>query len=144
MKNAFVKTYELVKTLDARIDAATTDDERNAIRNEYEDATAWIDKQGGFTHTIWNNCRHALDNGNSLIDLNCSISKKNIVHVVECLRKNGVTEFTFSSTWNGAVDTAWFLQQNGCILSGIVEIRGDRILFTTEHEKIHAYLFKLN
>lgn len=143
MKNAFVKTYEFVKTLNVRMDAATTDDERNAICKEYQDATAWIDEQGNFACTIWNNCQRTFDNGNSRIDLNDNISSKNIVPFIECLRKNGVTEFTFSSTWSSAVDTAWLLQQNGCTLSGLVEINGDRIPFTKEHEKLHAYLFKL-
>ena len=37
MKNAFVETYKAVKTLATRIEAATTEEEKNSIRKECED-----------------------------------------------------------------------------------------------------------
>lgn len=53
MKNAFVETYKAVKTLATRIEAATTEEEKNSIRKECEDVTAWIDEQGKDACYIW-------------------------------------------------------------------------------------------
>lgn len=33
--------------------------------------------------------------------------------MIGALRENGVSHFTFSSGWSGAVDTAWLFTQNG-------------------------------
>lgn len=141
MKNAFVETYKAVKTLTTRFEAATTEEEKNSIRKECEGMTAWIDEQGKDACYIWRSCKRSLDNGNIVINLNTNAASDSLV---ECLRKNGVSEFTFSSDWSSAIESVWFFHQNGCTLAGMVEINGDCLLFSKEHEKLPAFLFKLN
>lgn len=141
MKNAFVETYKAVKTLATRIEAATTEEEKNSIRKECEDVTTWIDEQGKDACYIWHSCERSLDNGNIAINLNTNAASDSLI---ECLRKNGVSEFTFSSGWSGAIESVWFFQQNGCTLAGMIEVNGDRLPLSKEHEKMPAFLFKLN
>lgn len=82
-----------------------------------------------------------MDNGNIVINLNTNAASDSLI---ECLRKNGVSEFTFSSGWSGAIESVWFFQQNGCTLAGMIEVNGDCLPLSKEHEKMPAFLFKLN
>ena len=93
---------------------------------------------------IWREYEKALQNGNDRLDLSDCIWDKDAKDLIDCIRENGITEFTFSSGWSGAVDTAWLFQKNGCTLAGLVEINGAEKLFSEEREKLHAYLFKVN
>ena len=103
--------------------------------------TAWIDEQGKDACYIWHSCERSLDNGNIVINLNTNAASDSLI---ECLRKNGVSEFTFSSGWSGAIESVWFFQQNGCTLAGMIESTVIASRSPKTHEKMPAFLFKLN
>ena len=145
MKNAFLETYKATKALATRLEAAATEEEKDLVRKEYKDVIAWLYEDGDAACQIWPSCRRSYNNGNLLIDLDDNVSKDNVSEIVSCLRNNGVTKFTFSSTWSGAIESAWLFQQNGCTLVGLVEVIGDNLLpHSNEHEKMPALLFKLD
>ena len=64
---------------------------------------------------------------------------------IETLKKLGFKNFTFSSTWSSAVETAWIFTQNGCSLKGLIEINSPYKDFMGEgYEKAHGYLFSID
>ncbi len=144
MKNIFTETYNRIEELKIQFDAAATEEKKESLRAEYHETMKGIEEQGATAMRIWREYEKALENGNERLDLNDSIWDKDVKNLIDCIRENGITEFTFSSGWSGAVDTAWLFQQNGCILAGMIEINGGEKVFSEEHEKLHAYLFKVN
>ena len=144
MKNIFTETYNKIEELKIQFDAATTEEEKESLRAKYHETMKGIEEQGSTAMQIWREYEKALENGNERLDLNDCIWDKDVKNLIDCIRENGITEFTFSSSWSGAVDTAWLFQQNGCILAGLVEINGGEKTFSEECEKLHAYLFKVN
>ncbi len=80
--------------------------------------------------------------GNSRIDLNDIYREPE--KLIATFRDFGVTEFTFSSTWSGATETAWAFTKLGCSLKGMTEIHGSGQDFMTgKYETIPAFLFTL-
>ena len=85
------------------------------------------------------------DNKNQYIDFSDAIWDNEVQSIIKTLRDNRIEKFTFSSTWSGAVRTAWLFTQNGCTLEGLTEINeGYEDFITGEMKKTPAYLFKLN
>lgn len=79
------------------------------------------------------------------LDFNDVIWDNEVQSIIKTLRDNGIEKFTFSSTWSGAVKTAWLFTQNGCTLEGLTEINeGYEDFITGKMKKTPAYLFKLN
>lgn len=93
---------------------------------------------------IWREYETARENGNARLDISEVVWDKDVESLIACMRENGIGEFTFSSTWSSAVETAWLFTQNGCELRGMVEVNGGTDHFTGEHEKKHGYLFKVS
>lgn len=143
MKNIFTESYRRIEELKARFDTADEQEKEN-LRAEYNEVMKEIKEKGSIAMRIWREYKTALENGNNRLDLNDCIWDKDVKALIDCMRENGIAEFTFSSGWSGAVETAWLFQQNGCTLAGLVEINGAEKTFSTEHEKLHAYLFKVN
>lgn len=80
--------------------------------------------------------------GNNWIDLNDVYREPETV--IALFREFGVTEFTFSSTWSGATETAWAFTKLGCSLKGMTEIHGaGQDFMTGEYETVPAFLFTL-
>lgn len=144
MKNIFTETYNKIEELKTKIGTATTEQEQESLRVEYRTVKKALEEKGVVAMRIWREYEKALKNGNDRLDLSDCIWDKDVKDLRDCIRENGITEFTFSSGWSGAVDTAWLFQQNGCTLAGLVEINGAEKPFSGEHEKLHAYLFKVN
>lgn len=144
MKNIFTETYNKIEELKTKLGTATTEQEQESLRVEYRTVKKALEEKGVVAMRIWREYEKALKNGNDRLDLSDCIWDKDVKDLSDCIRENGITEFTFSSGWSGAVDTAWLFQQNGCTLAGLVEINGAEKPFSEEHEKLHAYLFKVN
>jgi len=80
--------------------------------------------------------------GNCRIDLNDVYREPE--KLIAAFRDFGVTEFTFSSTWSGATETAWAFTKLGCSLKGMTEIHGSSQDFmTSEYETVPAFIFTL-
>ena len=144
MKNLFAETYEKVIALNHRYEVAATVEEKDEIRSEYNAAMKPIEDLGNVASYIWNEYFNSIKNGNVTLNLHDNFSESYVQSIINCIRENGIEKFTFSSSWSSAVDVAWLFLKNGCTLIGLVEINGNKGLFKEQHEKLHAYLFKVN
>ena len=80
--------------------------------------------------------------GNKLLDVSGSYTEPE--RIIQMFKEFGVKEFTFSSNWTNAKDTAWVFMKMGCNLKGMVEIYSDnKKLMNNEYEKRPAFLFTL-
>ena len=80
--------------------------------------------------------------GNKLLDVSGSYTEPE--RIIQMFKEFGVTEFTFSSNWTNAMDTAWAFTKMGCNLKGMVEIYRDNKKFMKKKKKKGpAFLFKM-
>lgn len=142
-KNIFEATYEQAQEAKKAYDAAQSETEREKAVTAYNTLMEKIKALGGAACRIWREYETARENGNSRLDISEVVWDKGVESLISCMRENGIREFTFSSGWSSAVETAWLFTQNGCELSGMVEINGSMKCFEEEHEKKHGYLFRI-
>ena len=121
-------------------DAAGMEEARTAIQALWDS----INAKGEAYIRIARDYKDARDRENELLDFNNVIWDKNVAALVECMRENGIEQFTFSSGWSSAVETGWLFLQNGCKLEGMVQINGEQNWFGSgAYEQRPAYLFSV-
>ena len=131
------KFYERYQKIDAGYEEAREardEDGMEACREAYQELRKEVQEEGEGVASMMQLYSEMMKHGNSRIDINdaCQEPEK----VISIFRDFGVTEFTFSSTWTNATETAWAFTKLGCSLKGMTEINdGD--------EKIPAFLFTL-
>lgn len=143
-KNIFEETYAQVQELKKAYNAATDEAGKEKARAGHHALMERIEALGTAACRIWREYETARENGNARLDISEAVWDKDVESLITCMRENGISEFTFSSTWSSAVETAWLFTQNGCELGGLVEVNGSMNYFAGEHEKKHGYLFKVN
>ena len=145
MMNIFEEAYRGIQEAKKAYTAAANTAEQDAARAIYKQATAKLDGLSNIEKRIWSAYETAKDCGNEYLDLNDTIRDDAVEDLVACMKEYGIEAFTFSSTWSGAVETAWLFQKAGCTLAGLIEINSQQKAFMSdEYEKAHGYLFKLN
>lgn len=145
MMNIFEEAYRGIQEAKKAYAAATSEAEQDAARAIYKQATEKLDGLSSIEQRIWSAYETAKDCGNEYLDLNDTIRDDEVEDLVACMKEYGIAEFTFSSTWSSAVETAWLFQKAGCTLAGLIEINSQHKAFMSdEYEKAHGYLFKLN
>ena len=146
MTNNFIQEYNELKRIQAACDKAKTDEERLEARGEYvRFKNGLLAEKGSEYVKAFRLFNEAWDKGNNYIDFSDTIKDEEVPNFVKTLRSLGFRKFTFSSSWSGAIETAWTFIKNGCLLEGMVEINGEpKDIFSDEYEKIHAFLFNLN
>ena len=144
MKNIFEETYTQIAELKKAYDAAKDEDGREKARAAYHDLMKPLEALGSAAGRLWREYETSRDNGNSLLDISDVVWEKDVESLISCMRRIGIGQFTFSSTWSSAVETAWLFKQNGCELEGLVEINGSMNFFEEKREKKHGYLFRVN
>ena len=119
--------------------------EKEKAQQSYSKLEETIENEAKAFKRIWTMYEKAKENKNQYLDLNDVIWDNEVESIIKVLRYNGIEKFTFSSTWSGAVKTAWLFAQNGCTLEGLTEINeGYEDFITGKMKKTPAYLFKLN
>ena len=144
MKNIFEETYTQIAELKKTYDAAKDEDGREKARAAYHDLLKPLEELGDAAGRFWREYGTSRDNGNELLDISEVVWEKDAESLISCMRNIGIEQFTFSSTWSSAVETAWLFKQNGCELEGLVEISGSMNFFEGKREKKHGYLFRVN
>lgn len=144
MTNVFEEAYIKAQEAKKAFNAATTDNEKNEARALYKEAGAKIEALGEIACRIYREYEKSKDSGNEHLDISEVVWDKDVKSLISTMRENGIEHFTFSSTWSGAVETAWLFQQNGCKLEGLIEINSHFTKWDSdEHEKAHGYLFRV-
>lgn len=146
MTNNFIAEYNELKKNRTACDQAQTEEERVEARKAYARFKKRIITEKGTEYAkAFRLFTEAWDKGNNYIDFSDTIKDEEIPNFVKTLRSLGFRKFTFSSSWSGAIETAWAFIKNGCLLEGMTEINGEpKDIFSDEYEKIHALLFNLN
>lgn len=145
MKNHFAEDYKIYEELKRRYSAATTADERDAVRKAHSTwYTDMVETKGQEYEDFYRIYSEAQERGNEYFDISEPFQYSEPKKLVDTLRELGVERFTFSSTWSRAVETAWEFVQAGCTMEGMVRINGFYMTTPEEYEKKPAYLFKVN
>lgn len=144
MKNYFEALYLENTRLKKAYEEAGTDTEKKAIADAHNILMQELENKGESVCWAWRNYEISRENGNEMLDISEVLWDDKVAGLIECLRDCGITEFTFSSTWSSAVETAWLFTKEGCTLEGIVEIKGNMNFITRKQEMKHGYLFKVN
>ena len=146
MKKAlFEETYAKTQKAKKAYHEATSEAEQAAARELYKKATEGLAGLGNAELQIWSDYETSRDRGNEYLDISGTVRDSEVEHLIACMRNCGIEAFTFSSTWSGAVETAWLFQKAGCTLAGLVEINSHYDTSMREgYAKAHGYLFKVN
>lgn len=146
-KNIFAETYAKVQELRKQYNVAKDAEDKTgmqAARDTYNLLMDNIGSVGEGSIQIYHLYEEAHDCGNEYIDFHEVIWDKDVAGIIEILKKSGISHFTFSSSWSGAINIAWLFKQNGCNLEGLVEINSPHKEFdSNEYKKIHGYLFSI-
>lgn len=142
-KNIFETTYAQMQELKKAYEAAGDEAGKEKVRAGHRALMEGIEGLGAAACRIWREYENARENGNARLDISDVVWEKDVESLISCMRENGISEFTFSSGWSSAVETAWLFTQNGCELAGLIEVNGSMNYFAGEHEKKHGYLFRV-
>ena len=106
----------------------------NAIANQVKDIRA----EGINATTFWA-YRKSIDAGNDLIDFSEVIWDEDVEPIAETFRKNGITEFTISSTFSGLIKTLVGFENAGYKMAGTTKVNANYTDWATgEYAKVDA------
>ena len=142
-ENIFETAYAQMQELKKSYEPAADEAGKEKARAGYNALMEGIEGLGAAACRIWREYENARENGNACLDISEVVWDRDVESLISCMRENGISEFTFSSGWSSAVETAWLFTQNGCELAGLVEVNGGMNHFAGEHEKKHGYFFRV-
>ena len=144
---AFENDYATFEGVKADYDKAEVAKDEAGMEKARADYKVWVDSieaKGRAYADTFRIYKDSRDNGNALIDICEPHHVRNIPELVENLKENGVTEFTYSSTWSSAIEASWEFLHNGCEIAGMTEVYTHCTkIFSDEHETAPAYIFRI-
>ena len=147
MNRLFAETYAKDQEIEARYDNAELKNDSVAMeqaRTDHFALEASIQAQGKPFELLYSLYAAAMKVGNERIDISELHEYQDAATLIASFRKYGVEAFTFSSGWSSATGNAWAFLQNGCTLTGMVEINGPHKAFGSDtYEKRPAFLFRV-
>ena len=147
MNRLFAETYAKDQEIEARYDAAELKNDQAAMeqaRTDHFALEADIQAQGRPFELLYSLYAAARKVGNEYIDISELHEYRDAKELIDSFREYGVEAFTFSSGWSSATGSAWAFLQNGCTLTGMVEINGPHKAFGSDtYEKHPAFLFRV-
>ena len=126
MKNTFEECYLKETALEAQLEIALMDDDKeseNAVRHEQEALEQEIDSRSPEFRSLYKMYVASCEEGNQIFNIDREIwDKDEIAKVVHELRENGVKQFAASDVnWHARM--AWELCQAGCLLECMTEVK---------------------
>ena len=88
-----------------------------AIENKVKDLRA-----EGINPTLFWAYRYLEETGNDTIDFDDCIWEHEIEDIANCLKENGILEFTISSTFSSLIETLAEFQKHGFQMAGLTEV----------------------
>lgn len=77
----------------------------------------------GINGTLFWAYRDSIRAGNDSIDFAETIWDRDIEEITKCLKENGITEFTISSTFSSLIPTLAEFEKHGFKMAGLTEVR---------------------
>ena len=88
-----------------------------AIENKVKDLRA-----EGINPTLFWAYRESIEAGNEKINFSECIWEHDIEDIANCLKENGIVEFTISSTFSSLIETLAEFQKHGFKMAGLTEV----------------------
>lgn len=106
----------------------------------------WTWKELNIQPTLGEAYRYSIKAENELPNYYDVIWNEHIDAILECMKREGITEFTVSSTFSGLIETIAQFTDRGCVLNGIIRINDcwERDRQTGERLKIPAFKMTIN
>ena len=82
-------------------------------------------KDLGINPTLFWAYRNSITAGNDQIDFSETIWDTDIEEITKTLKKNGISEFTISSTFSSLIPTLAEFAKHGFQMAGLTEVRGN-------------------
>ena len=140
----FERDYAAFEEINNRYDESLSEEAKEQIRADYKVWADGIEAKGREYADTFRIYKDARDNGNSRPNISEPHQTRDVAALIKSFRDNGVSEFTYSSTWSSTVEVCWEFIQNGCELAGMVEVySGLTKSFSDEKEMVPAYLFRI-
>lgn len=139
-----IHDYALYTQIKEQFDSAKKSGDQigqEAAKRRMDDFEENIEQEGETYARIFSWYLDSRKKGNELIDLNDPYQYKEEDKLITTLREYGVKQFTFSSTWSSATESAWKFIQAGAKLDGMVEIVAGFDTWSGTPEMKPAYLF---
>jgi len=96
-------------------------------------------KDYGINGTLFWAYRKSIDAGNEKIDFSEVIWDYDIEEIANCLKENGICEFTISSTFSSLISTLAEFQKHGFQMAGLTEVNANYTDWQTgERAKVPA------
>ena len=102
-----------------------------AIENKVKDLRA-----EGINPTLFWAYRESIEAGNEKINFSECIWEQDIEDIANCLKANGITEFTISSTFSSLIETLAEFQKHGFQMAGLTEVNARYTDFATGKKKV--------
>ena len=100
-------------------------------------------KDYGINNTAFWAYRKSIDAGNDIINFSDIIWDKDVEHIAETFRQNGITEFTISSDMSGLIQTLAAFEKQGFKIDGITEVNANHTGWrTNDRAKVPAIRMK--
>ena len=131
MTNIFEETYSRIQDAKKAYKEATTAEGRDAAREAAKAAEDRIIEMGDIACKVWRAYRN-------------SIWDRDVEAITECLKENGIKDFTYSCRATDAVETLWLFKQAGCTIGEMVEVNLRKDFFGKGYEKGHAFRMTLD
>ena len=102
-----------------------------AIENKVKDLRA-----EGINPTLFWAYRNLEETGNDTIDFNEIIWEYEIEDIANCLKENGIVEFTISSTFSSLIEILAEFQKHGFQMAGLTEVNAKYLDWQTNKRAV--------
>ena len=134
--------YNELKNLRNRFNEATTEEEKDQLRAEYKELDARIREKGEGFAWVFRLYEESLEKENSRLNLGQEcILEKDIPMLLKGLEDAGIKEFTFSSRWSSANETAFEFCKAGWKVTGMTLVNTYKKAFEEGYAQEPAYIF---
>ena len=82
-------------------------------------------REAGINPTLFWAYRNSIEAENEKIDFSECIWEKEIEDIVNCLKENGIYEFTISSTFSGLIETLEVFEKHGYQMAGLTKVNAN-------------------
>ena len=144
MTNIFEETYKTIKEAKKAYKVATTEDERDAVREDVKKAEDQINEMGCIACKIMRAYEKSRDNENEILNFDDIIWDDEVEAITACMKENSIKAFTYSCSATNAIETLWLFKQAGCTIGEIVEVNLREGFLGKDYEKGHAFRMTLN
>ena len=140
----FEKAYTAVQKLENEYKSCKDENARKKAHQEICEIIQSLISEDDVQRFIWYAYKESRDNGNKYINFSNLTRKHKVNDYVRCMKKQGFTHFTMTSTWSNVVEVAWRFEEAGCELCGMTHVTVcTGCSLTRKYQNKPAFIFEL-